>query len=58
MSLSCILYKYVCYEMNIFFFKVFINGLPKIHRIFLRKITIEGIILIGTNYSIETLMTS
>ena len=41
MSMTPVLYyKYVCYEMN-FFFKIFINHLPKIHRSFLSKITID-----------------
>ena len=33
--------KYFCYEMIMFFFKVFINHLPKILRSLLRKIAID-----------------
>ena len=40
MFVTPILYKYVCYEMNVFF-QCFHNHLPKIHRSFLHKIKID-----------------
>ena len=43
------IYRYVCCEVNVFFFDVFINNFPRIYRSVIRKITID---------LFETLMTS
>ena len=39
MSVTC-LYRYVCYKMNVFFYNLLINHLPKIYRSILHKITV------------------
>ena len=35
------IYRFVCCEMNVFFFDVFMNHVPKIRRSVLCKITVD-----------------
>ena len=40
-SIVTCIYRYVCWEMNAFFFNVFLNHFRKIHRSVFRKIAID-----------------